>query len=347
MPYEIDRVLPGDARTQAAVDALLQAEGIRRDPHLDYTCALYDEDGCVVGTGSCFASTLRCLAVDSGHQGEGLLNQIVTHLMQVQAERGNTHVFVYTKPAAARFLGDLGFYEIARVPGEVVFMENRRTGFSGYRAALERQRVPGARSAAVVMNANPFTLGHRHLVERAAGESDALHLFLLSQEAGPIPHAVRRRLVEEGVADLPNVVLHETGPYMISAATFPSYFLKSSDDAIRVQAALDLAVFVRIAKTLGIRRRYVGEERASHVTALYNEIMARELPKAGLACVIVPRLKADGRVISASDVRQAIHDDRMELIRDWVPPSTFRYFTAPEAEPVRQAIRRTRDVLHH
>ncbi|MFQ9472499.1 MAG: hypothetical protein ACLR0P_04575 [Oscillospiraceae bacterium] len=62
------------------------------------------------------------------------------------------------------------------------------------------------------MNANPFTLGHRHLVERAARENDVVHLFVLSEEAGPIPSAVRRELVEQGVRDLPSVFCHATGP---------------------------------------------------------------------------------------------------------------------------------------
>ena len=114
------------------------------------------------------------------------------------------HLFVYTKPGSAKFFKDLGFSEIAEVPGLLVFLENRRDGFSGYLKRLEKKKRPG-QAAAIVMNANPFTLGHRHLVETAAAENDWLHLFLLSEEAGPIPFAVRKKLVQEGVADLPNV----------------------------------------------------------------------------------------------------------------------------------------------
>ena len=174
-----------------------------------------------------------------------------------------------------------------------------------------------------------------------------MHLFLLSQEAGPIPHAVRRDLVSQGIADLPNVHLHETGPYMISSATFPSYFLKSSDDVIRVQATLDLAVFTRIAGVLGIRRRYVGEETASRVTALYNQTMTERLPQAGIECVILPRLEVGGKAVSASTVRQAIHDGQLETIQDLVPESTYRYFESPASQPVREAICRADDVIHY
>lgn len=55
-------------------------------------------------------------------------------------------------------------------------MENKRTGFSGYLNTLEKQKEEAPRMAALVMNANPFTLGHQYLVEKAAAENDLLHL---------------------------------------------------------------------------------------------------------------------------------------------------------------------------
>ena len=338
-------ISPGDVRGQKQVDALLEQEGIRRDGNLDYTCGLFDSSWRLAATGSCFGNTIRCLAVDRDRQGEGLLNQIVSHLMEVQTQRGNTHLFLYTKPQSARFFGDLGFYEIVQAEG-VVFMENRRRGFSDYCAALERTRREGT-SAAIVMNANPFTLGHLHLVERAAAENNAVHLFVLSEEAGPIPFAVRQRLVREGTAHLSNVICHDSGPYIISAATFPSYFLKDEDTVIRTHAALDLEVFGKIAPRLNIARRYVGEEKASHVTALYNEIMAARLPELGVECRVIPRLEAEGKPVSASTVRQAIHDRQLEDIRSLVPESTWSYFNSRSAQPVIEAIRRETNVIHY
>ena len=100
---------PGDKTTLAQIDALLQQEGIRRDGNLDYTCAMFDENYQVIGTGSCFGNTLRCFAVSSDHQGEGLLNQIITHLIEVQCARGNLRLFLYTKAKSAKFFGDPGW----------------------------------------------------------------------------------------------------------------------------------------------------------------------------------------------------------------------------------------------
>lgn len=328
------------------VDALLEQEGIRRDANLDYTCGLFDEDRRLAATGSAFGNTLRCFAVDKSRQGEGLLNQIVSHLMNYQAERGMFHLFVYTKVKSAKFFRDLGFYEIARVEGTLSFLENRPRGFQDYRANLAKSRREG-RSAAIVMNANPFTLGHRHLVERAARENDTVHLFVLSEDASLVPFTVRWKLVTEGVADLPNVVCHRSGPYIISSATFPSYFLKDEEAVILGHARLDLELFGSIAQALDVTVRYVGEEPASQVTGLYNQVMSEELPKAGIQCVVVPRLEQGGGAVSASTVRKLIHDGQMEHIRPLVPESTWSYFTSPQAALVIQKIRESGQVVHY
>ncbi len=341
----LTQILPSNKRENAQVDRLLEAEGIRRDGNLDYTCGLFDDDWNLAATGSCFANTLRCLAVSSDRQGEGLLNQIIGHLMEVQLQRGNSHLFLYTKPNSAKFMADLGFYEIARVPGKLVFMENRRGGFRRYCEGL--QKAEGQKTAGIVMNANPFTLGHLHLVEKAAKENDAVHLFVLSEEAGPIPFAVRKRLVKAGVAHLKNVIVHDSGPYIISSATFPSYFLKDGDTVIRTQAELDLQVFSQIAEALGIQRRYVGQEKASHVTALYNETMLKKLPGLGIGCVEIPRLASEDKVISASTVRQAIHDGRLEEVKNFLPETTYAYFAGAESEAVRLAIQAEKNVIHY
>ncbi len=342
----LSSVSPADKRTMAKVERLLEQEGIRRDRNLDYTCGIFDDEGDLIATGSCFKNTIRCLAVSGAHQGEGLLNRVVSHLMEVQTGRGFAHVFLCTKCQSARFFGDLGFYEIARVDGQLVFMENRRTGFADYCARLAETRRSGT-SAAVVMHANPFTNGHLYLVERSAAENDTVHLFVLSEESGLIPFGVRKKLVEEGVAHLPGVIVHDSGPYIISAATFPSYFLRDEDAVAQAHARLDVAVFGHIAAALGIKRRYVGEEPSSGVTACYNRIMAEELPRLGVECIVIPRLTVGGRVVSASAVRQAIHDGALDTVLDMLPPATADFFASQEAVPAIAAIRDADNVIHH
>lgn len=346
MSYTVCEVSAYDRRTRVQIVSLLSSEGLTLDAHLDYTCVALDEDGSVVATGSCFASTLRCFAVAKEHQGEGLLNTVVSHLIEVQAARGNFHLFLYSKPKSARFFADLGFYEIVRLDGTLVFMENRRSGFEDFCNRLAATRREG-NAAAIVMNANPFTLGHRYLVEQAVREYSTVHIFVLSEDASFFPADVRYDLVREGVKDLPNIMLHRTEDYLISTATFPSYFLRDSENAILASARLDLALFAKIAAALGVTARFVGEEPASIATGLYNEIMTQELPKADIRCVVVPRLKKNGRVVSASSVRQAIHDGDMETARAMLPPSTWAYLTSPEAVNVLDAIRASNEVIHY
>lgn len=194
---EATQIFPSDKRAMQEVSALLEQEGIRLDRNLDYTCAIRDSEGRLIATGSLFQNTMRCFAVDHRHRGEGLLNRVISHLMEQELERGNLDLFLYTKGASARFFHDLGFYEIARVPDRLVFMENQPDGF-------------------------------RHCLSRFERETQAF-------------------LAERGIAGFGNVVLHASGPYIISNATFPSYFLPDDDAASVGHAELDLTLFAKIA----------------------------------------------------------------------------------------------------
>lgn len=345
--YTISRIYASDIKGNRLVDALLQAEGISRDQNLDYTCGIFDANGSLIATGSCFGNTLRCLAVDSAHQGEGLMNAVVTHLTEIQFARENTRLFLYTKCSSAKFFQDLGFYEIARVTDRVVFMENQRTGFSDYLKNLDTQKKSGQKAAALVVNANPFTLGHLYLVEKAAAENEVLHLFIVSEDISLVPFSVRKRLVMEGTAHLKNICYHDSGPYIISNATFPSYFLKDAETVIHSHALLDLTIFIKIAEVLGITRRYVGEEPTSQVTAIYNRTMQEELPKAGIECLVIPRKESQGKPISASTVRQAIKEGNLSAVRSLVPESTYRFFLSEEAAPIIQKIKAADHVIHY
>ncbi|MBQ3645156.1 MAG: [Synergistaceae bacterium] len=355
----VSKVYKSDKRANSEIEKLLQSEGIRRDKNLDYTCAVYDEDYKVIATGSCFGNTLRCMAVSHEHQGEGLMNEIVSHLIQYEYERKIFHLFLYTKCNSAKFFGDLGFYEIVRVENQIVFMENRKTGFNDYLTELSKTKVDGEKIAALVLNANPFTLGHLYLVEKASRENDFVHVFIVSEDMSLVPFDVRKKLVIEGTSHLKNLIYHETGDYIISSATFPSYFQKDDSAVIESHANLDLSIFVKIAKTLGINSRYVGEEPKSLVTGIYNRIMSTKLPEHNINCVIVPRktvvassdlsghFTVNGEAISASNVRQAIKNNEIEKIKNLVPESTYKFFTSPDAEKIINRIRGSENVVHY
>ena len=246
----------------------------------------------------------------------------------------------------AKFFAPLGFTEIARVDGRLVFMENRRDGFARYLKSLAPYagERPGA---ALVMNANPFTLGHAALAERAARENERVVLFVLSEDRSLVPYKDRLAMVKAACAKYDNVSVVSSGSYMISSATFPSYFLKDADIVTRTHAELDATLFTRIAAALNLTRRYIGEEPFSHTTSLYNEALAEVLPKAGIELAVIPRAQAQGEAISASHVRQLIHDGQIEAIRPLVPETTYAYLTSDAGQSAVKRIQASDDVIHH
>ena len=132
-------------------------------------------------------------------------------------------------------------------------------------------------------------------------------------------------MVKAGCAGIPGVTVLETGPYMVSAATFPSYFVPDDQQAVRAHARMDAEVFVKIARATGIASRYLGEEPHSPKTALYNEVLAARLPSSGVECRIIPRAAAKGDAVSASRVRQLLADGQWEALGSLVPESTYEY----------------------
>ena len=347
-------IYPNDKLSNKRILQLLNAEGIKRDRNLDYTCAAYDSDYNIIGTGSCFGNTLRCLAVSHEHRGEGLTNKIISHLIQYQFERGNYHLFIYTKYTTYHLFKDLGFYEIVRIKDQIVFMENKKTGFSDYLNELKKNNINNIdhnkkKVAAIVMNGNPFTLGHQYLIEKASKENDILHLFIVSEDKSIVPFKVRKQLIKEGTKHLTNIIYHDSGPYIISSSTFPSYFQKDEKDVIESHANLDIEIFAKIAKALDINVRYVGEEPTSLVTGIYNQLMIKKLPENGIQCVVVPRMtnKEGNEVISASDVRKAIKEGQFEKMKNMVPECTYKFFMSEEGKDVVNKIKQSDDIKHY
>jgi [citrate (pro-3S)-lyase] ligase len=251
----------------------------------------------------------------------------------------------------ACFFQDLGFYEIANVDGMITFLENRKNGFPNYLNSLKRESHDveslGKQVGAVVMNANPFTMGHLFLVEEAAKKCEILHVFVVSEDCSMFPFSVRQDLVKKGTAHLKNVICHASGPYIISQGTFPSYFLKEEAVVCEAHAKLDIAIFEIIARELGITNRFVGEEKKSMVTSMYNRVMLEQLNKVGIKAEEIPRKKINEEVISASKVRQWIHDGQLESVCPFVPKTTWEYLYSEEARPVLEAIQKAQDVIHY
>ncbi len=117
--------------------------------------------------------------------------------------------------------------------------------------------------------------------------------------------------------------------------------------AIREKTAISSCAWLRIAQALSITRRYVGEEQASRVTRLYNEIMLHDLPLADIECRVIPRKEREGAPISASTVRRAIQSGSMDALPALVPPTTLAFLQSEESAAIRKKIAEAADVVHY
>lgn len=340
------------------VEAFLAANGLRLAPLDRYVVVTRDEDGDeILAGGGLDGNVIKCVAVSESARSEGLMNILVSRLIAIAREEGRESVKAFTKPENEGIFKSLGFALIASSPNAIL-MENGRGGLPEYRKYLESLARPG-RNGAIVMNANPFTKGHRYLVEQAASLVDNLYVIVVREDRSRFPYVERKAMIEAGCAGLDNVVVSEGSDYAISAATFPTYFLKKLDDATDTQIALDLDLFVNhIAKPLGVTVRFAGSEPEDALTRRYNELMAEILPGTSVAVVRqdhqpdselvegsavrqarrpidfveIPRLEQKGNPISATSLRRALDKGGFKEAMEYIPKSTVPYLVADLAE---------------
>ena len=340
------------------VEAFLAANGLRLAPLDRYVVVTRDEDGDeILAGGGLDGNVIKCVAVSESARSEGLMNILVSRLIAIAREEGRESVKAFTKPENEGIFKSLGFALLASSP-KAILMENGSGGLPEYRKYLESLARPG-RNGAIVMNANPFTKGHRYLVEQAALQVDNLYVIVVREDRSRFPYVERKAMIEAGCAGLDNVIVCEGSDYAISAATFPTYFLKKLDDATDTQIALDLDLFVNhIAKPLGVTVRFAGSEPEDALTRRYNELMAEILPGTSVAVVRqahqpdpelvkgsalrqarrpidfveIPRLEQNGNPISATSLRRALDKGNLKEAMEYIPKSTVPYLVADLAE---------------
>ncbi|MEE3466180.1 MAG: triphosphoribosyl-dephospho-CoA synthase [Candidatus Cryptobacteroides sp.] len=353
---------------RSKVEGFLQANGLRMET-LDAYYTLQNTDGAILAGAGLAGDVIKCVAVAPEARSEGLVAPLVSHIL---SQHGPGNLKVFTKPENEAVFGSLGFHAIARAP-LAILMENGR-GLEAYCACLKDTLLSSRPTegsgeisssvGVVVMNANPFTLGHRYLLEQAAARVDRL-VVIPVRTSYAFPYTERLAMIKAGAPS--GVTVVEGSDYQISAATFPTYFLKDLSEAAETQMRLDLDLFARhIAPALGATVRFVGSEPQDPLTARYNALMQELLP---LKVVEIPRLKAEPvseenyflqgfaknqfssdpvkpinashtAVISASAVRTALEQGSYSRAAALCPESTRPYLMAALAE---RALRRELD----
>ena len=330
------------------VEDFLGSNGLRLG-EVDLYLAVLSEDGAILAGGGLQRDILKCLAVSAEARSLGLSVPLVSRLISVASERGCTNVKVFTKPENRALFESLGFRLLAEAP-KAILLENGR-GLADYCAYLRAHQAPGV----IIMNANPFALGHKYLVEMA--ESRNLVIIPVKEDASRFSYAERLAMIRSGAGDWADVV--EGSDYQISAATFPTYFLKNLSDAAETQMRLDIDLFGRhIAPALGARVRFVGSEPVDPLTARYNALLKELLPKYGVQLVEIQRLAVDSDCqadsstppsaslrmtkgttselvkgpVTATEVRALLDEGRFKAASALTPESTWPYLLADLAE---------------
>lgn len=342
---ELIQLNPSIPRQRRRIAQFLGDNGLRLDD-VDYYAALVDEttDEIVAG-GGLKGGVIKCVAVADGHKGEAVANQIVSHLIAQANADGHQCVKLFTKPQNRQMFESMSFRLLAEAP-KAILMETGIGGIKRYSEELESEKgkvkseksncelhhlTPSTPqpimppSGIIIMNCNPFTLGHRYLIEQAAQQVQTLYILVVREDCSMFGYDERKAMIVMGVAHINNVVVCDGSEYSISATTFPTYFLKSLSDASDTQMTLDIDLYRRhIAPALGATVRFVGTEPDDPLTRRYNELMKSMLPDVRE----VARLEKSGVAVSASRVRKAIVENHLALAARLVPPTTVPYIVA-------------------
>lgn len=344
---------PTIPRQRRQIEMFLQTNGLRYDD-VDYYAAIVDEssDEMIAG-GGLKGSVIKCVAVADGHKGEAVANVIVSHLIAKANAEGCQCVKLYTKPGNRQLFESLSFRLIAESPNAILM----ETGVGGIEKYSEELRVKseelGVKSeelkndesvvsnarkpiGVIVMNANPFTLGHRFLVEQSSELVERLYVVVVREDCSMFSYNERKAMVSQGVRDIGNVVVVDGSDYAVSAATFPTYFLKQLSDATDTQIILDLDIYRRrIAPALGAIIRFFGSEPTDPLTRRYNELMHQQLGEEHVH--EIQRKQQEGSAISASRVRKAMMEGCLWDAIQLVPPTTIPYIIGHLASMALQA----------
>ncbi len=311
------------------VENFLKDFDINYEKDVDYTLAAFDGDK-IVGTGSAAGRVLKCFAIDEAYQGMGITNAIITRLIAYQYEKGESHLFIFTKPKNIKIFSDFGF-SLVEETDDVALLDNKIEELHQILKSMKDDRESGA----IVINANPMTKGHLYLIETARKMTDLLHVFMVEEDGSTFPYEFRYKIVAEEVSKLDNVILHRGNDYIISKNTFPTYFYKDEKTILKAYSELDTKIFGSyFVKALNIKKRFVGTEDKDVVTKHYNETMKKILPQYGVELVEIPRIESGGEVISASRVRKLLKERKLEEAYKYLPDATILALKSEEGQRI-------------
>lgn len=293
------------AEERKLLETFLAAHDLKIEGDIDCALGLYQEE-MLVGCGCAAGALLKCFAISPELRGKNGLGLLVSGLSANRFAAGIYDLQLFTRTHNVSLFSHCGFTLIAQTQ-QVALLENRKDGVERYLKTLPAAPSGCTDIGAIVMNGNPPTRGHLALIERAASQCEFLYLFVVEEDRSAFPFADRFALLQELAQPFSNVCVCPSGAYMISAQTFPTYFLKEQESPSSLQSELDTAIFAqRIAAPLHITKRFVGKEPFDPVTRTYNDAMRRILPEYGIDFCEMERVCAGEQPISATEVRRLL-----------------------------------------
>jgi len=339
--YDIRNIRLSSDYERRKVEDFLKSNDLKLD-RLDYYAAITDEDENIIAGAGMSGDIIKDIAVDSNHRDEGLSGKLISHLIERSSSIGILSQKIFTKPENENIFSDMGFHTIAK-SDKAILMENAIGGIDDYCRYLKQFSDTVSdigenreyHNGVIVMNANPFTHGHRYLIEKAVERVDHLFIIPVKEDISEFSYQERKAMIEDGCRSLirekkltdNRIIIVDGSDYSISAATFPSYFLKKADDIALSQIRLDLYLYKNhIAKALKAEVRFVGSEPEDELTRMYNDEMKKVLGEEGVA--EIERLKTDDFIVSASRVRNILTKGKLAKTLGMVPSSTLPYLLA-------------------
>ncbi|XMB86320.1 GNAT family N-acetyltransferase [Mycoplasmatota bacterium WC44] len=304
-----------DSQLNSCIE-ILNKNNLSYDDDIDLTLIAVEDE--IIGTVSLSGNTIKCLSVLEEHQGKGVANALVNKVIKLLETREIYHYFAYTKEDNRDIFVNLGMKEIINVEGITLF-EGGINSIEEYLNNLKKKYSLNLEYASIVMNLNPLTNGHLYLIEKAAKENDNVIIFVVEEDKSKFKFKDRFKLCVDVCKRFDNVTVVPSTPYMVSKATFSTYFIKDKGLVNELYAKIDFAIFKKyFAKLFNIKKRYIGTEPICKVTNSYNNVMLDD----GFDIVLVDRIKHFDNYISASIVRELMKKD-VELIKDYVPKETY------------------------
>lgn len=315
------------------------------DETIDYSLVIRKNEE-IVATASKSKNIIKCFAIDDSLRGEGVTNTLVTTLLNKSFDQGIFHTFVFTKPSNEDIFKGVGFKPISKTD-KVALLE---IGMNSIDKTIDKMKSQlaweeNSNNGLLIMNCNPFTLGHQFLIETAAKKMDNILVLVVEEDKSSFPFSDRIALVKKGTEHLTNITILPSTEYVISSATFPNYFLRKEDDSLVEFMKLDTKITAEyFCKKLNISTRFVGEEPFCEVTKKYNDTMIETFKEFNLKVCIIPRKEMEHCAISASQVRALLKEDKLNEVKNLVPYSTYEYLISEKGKEITERIKNSNSV---